>query len=106
MPIRNPVASRGRQNGKGRCLWRRVGPFLRGLAKCTHCTSRIANNRESSATFSLAGTAAIPAASWSYPRAGQTPGYNYSRALSFRLNINNVFDSEGVMTWRGWGNFK
>jgi iron complex outermembrane receptor protein len=30
-------------------------------------------------------------------------GYNYSRALSFGLNINNVFDSEGVMTWRGWG---
>jgi outer membrane receptor protein involved in Fe transport len=30
-------------------------------------------------------------------------GYNYSRALSFGLNVNNVFDSEGVMTWRGWG---
>jgi iron complex outermembrane receptor protein len=30
-------------------------------------------------------------------------GYTYSRALSFGLNINNVFDSEGVMTWRGWG---
>lgn len=30
-------------------------------------------------------------------------GYTYSRALSFSLNVNNVFDSEGVMTWRGWG---
>ncbi len=30
-------------------------------------------------------------------------GYNYSRRLSFGLNINNVLDDEGVMTWRGWG---
>lgn len=30
-------------------------------------------------------------------------GYNLSRKLSFGFNINNVFDSEGVMTWRGWG---
>ena len=30
-------------------------------------------------------------------------GYTWSRALSFTFNINNVFDSEGVMTWRGWG---
>jgi outer membrane receptor protein involved in Fe transport len=30
-------------------------------------------------------------------------GYNWSRRLSFGLNVNNVFDSEGVMTWRGWG---
>jgi hypothetical protein len=30
-------------------------------------------------------------------------GYTYSRKLSFGFNINNVFDSEGVMTWRGWG---
>lgn len=30
-------------------------------------------------------------------------GYTWSRALSFGLNINNLFDSEGVMTWRGWG---
>lgn len=30
-------------------------------------------------------------------------GYTWSRRLSFGFNINNVFDSEGVMTWRGWG---
>lgn len=30
-------------------------------------------------------------------------GYNFSRSLSVSLNINNVLDSEGVMTWRGWG---
>ena len=30
-------------------------------------------------------------------------GYTWSRTLSFGLNVNNVFDSEGVMTWRGWG---
>lgn len=30
-------------------------------------------------------------------------GYTYSRTLSFGFNVNNVFDSEGVMTWRGWG---
>ena len=27
---------------------------------------------------------------------------SYVRAADF-LNINNVLDSEGVMTWRGWG---
>ena len=30
-------------------------------------------------------------------------GYTYSARLSFTLNVNNVLDSEGVMTWRGWG---
>ena len=30
-------------------------------------------------------------------------GYTYSERLSFTLNVNNVLDSEGVMTWRGWG---
>ncbi len=32
-----------------------------------------------------------------------TAGYTISRTRSVNLNINNVFDSEGVMTWRGWG---
>lgn len=32
-----------------------------------------------------------------------TAGYTFSRTRSVTLNINNVFDSEGVMTWRGWG---
>ena len=30
-------------------------------------------------------------------------GYTYSARLSFTPNVNNVLDSEGVMTWRGWG---
>jgi outer membrane receptor protein involved in Fe transport len=30
-------------------------------------------------------------------------GYTLSRTRSLGLNINNLFDSEGVMTWRGWG---
>jgi len=32
-----------------------------------------------------------------------TAGYTISRTRSINLNVNNVFDSEGVMTWRGWG---
>lgn len=32
-----------------------------------------------------------------------TAGYTFSPKLSANFNINNVFDSEGVMTWRGWG---
>lgn len=32
-----------------------------------------------------------------------TAGYTFSPRLSANFNINNVFDSEGVMTWRGWG---
>jgi outer membrane receptor protein involved in Fe transport len=32
-----------------------------------------------------------------------TAGYTISRTRSVNLNINNVLDSEGVMTWRGWG---
>jgi outer membrane receptor protein involved in Fe transport len=30
-------------------------------------------------------------------------GYNVSRRFSINFNINNLTDSEGVMTWRGWG---
>ena len=30
-------------------------------------------------------------------------GWTFSRRLSVNLNINNLTDSEGVMTWRGWG---
>ncbi|MES2693450.1 MAG: TonB-dependent receptor [Verrucomicrobiota bacterium] len=30
-------------------------------------------------------------------------GYTFSKTLSVNFNINNVLDSEGVMTWRGWG---
>ena len=30
-------------------------------------------------------------------------GYTWSQHLSFSFNINNLTDSEGVMTWRGWG---
>jgi outer membrane receptor protein involved in Fe transport len=30
-------------------------------------------------------------------------GYTINRKWSLTLNINNVTDSEGVMTWRGWG---
>ncbi len=30
-------------------------------------------------------------------------GYTWSQRLSFGLNINNLTDNEGVMTWRGWG---
>jgi outer membrane receptor protein involved in Fe transport len=32
-----------------------------------------------------------------------TVGYTISRTRAVNLNINNVLDSEGVMTWRGWG---
>jgi outer membrane receptor protein involved in Fe transport len=30
-------------------------------------------------------------------------GYNFSDRFSMTLNVNNVLDDEGVMTWRGWG---
>lgn len=30
-------------------------------------------------------------------------GYSFSSRLSVTLNINNLTDEEGVMTWRGWG---
>ena len=30
-------------------------------------------------------------------------GYTVSRRWSVNLNVNNLLDSEGVMTWRGWG---
>ncbi len=30
-------------------------------------------------------------------------GWTFSRRLSVNFNINNLTDSEGVMTWRGWG---
>ena len=30
-------------------------------------------------------------------------GWTFSRRFSVNLNINNLTDSEGVMTWRGWG---
>ena len=30
-------------------------------------------------------------------------GWTFSRRWSVNLNINNLTDSEGVMTWRGWG---
>jgi outer membrane receptor protein involved in Fe transport len=30
-------------------------------------------------------------------------GYTFSRRWSVNFNINNLTDSEGVMTWRGWG---
>jgi len=30
-------------------------------------------------------------------------GYNLSARWSVNINVNNVFDSEGVMLWRGWG---
>jgi iron complex outermembrane receptor protein len=30
-------------------------------------------------------------------------GWTLSRRWSVGLNINNLTDSEGVMTWRGWG---
>jgi len=30
-------------------------------------------------------------------------GYNFSNRFSVNLNVNNLTDSEGVMTWRGWG---
>ena len=30
-------------------------------------------------------------------------GYVFSERFSVTANINNVFDDEGVMTWRGWG---
>ena len=30
-------------------------------------------------------------------------GWTISRTRSLGLSINNLFDSEGVMTWRGWG---
>ncbi|PAW65506.1 MAG: hypothetical protein B9S34_10875 [Opitutia bacterium Tous-C1TDCM] len=30
-------------------------------------------------------------------------GWTISRTRSLGLNINNLLDSEGVMTWRGWG---
>ena len=30
-------------------------------------------------------------------------GYTFSRRWSVNLNVNNLLDSEGVMTWRGWG---
>ena len=30
-------------------------------------------------------------------------GWTFSRRISVNLNINNLTDSEGVMTWRGWG---
>lgn len=30
-------------------------------------------------------------------------GYTFSRRFSVNFNINNLTDSEGVMTWRGWG---
>lgn len=30
-------------------------------------------------------------------------GYTISRQWSVNFNINNLTDSEGVMTWRGWG---
>lgn len=30
-------------------------------------------------------------------------GYSFSNRLSVNININNVFDDQGVMTWRGWG---
>jgi iron complex outermembrane recepter protein len=30
-------------------------------------------------------------------------GYTFSDRFSLNLNVNNVLDDEGVMTWRGWG---
>lgn len=30
-------------------------------------------------------------------------GYTYSQRLSFTFNVVILLDSEGVMTWRGWG---
>jgi outer membrane receptor protein involved in Fe transport len=30
-------------------------------------------------------------------------GWTFSRRFSVNFNINNALDSEGVMTWRGWG---
>jgi outer membrane receptor protein involved in Fe transport len=30
-------------------------------------------------------------------------GWTFSRRFSVNFNINNLSDSEGVMTWRGWG---
>ncbi len=30
-------------------------------------------------------------------------GWTFSRRFSVNFNINNLTDSEGVMTWRGWG---
>lgn len=30
-------------------------------------------------------------------------GWTFSRRWSVNLNLNNLTDSEGVMTWRGWG---
>ncbi len=30
-------------------------------------------------------------------------GWTFSRSFSVNFNINNLTDSEGVMTWRGWG---
>jgi iron complex outermembrane recepter protein len=30
-------------------------------------------------------------------------GWTFTRRFSVNFNINNLFDGEGVMTWRGWG---
>ena len=30
-------------------------------------------------------------------------GYTFTDRFSVNLNVNNVLDDEGVMTWRGWG---
>jgi outer membrane receptor protein involved in Fe transport len=30
-------------------------------------------------------------------------GYEFTPRFSLNLNINNILDDEGVMTWRGWG---
>ena len=30
-------------------------------------------------------------------------GWTFSRRFAVNFNVNNLFDSEGVMTWRGWG---